>query len=183
MSAFGRVVFSGCVGNLVFQRLQNPFPKCRPLSLSWFPTRGGGGGKCNKQNRSRNEPRGEDAPSVCPAGQPRAGPCGRCGRRERGTVGPPRPLPSAQSRSRLLVEGVVRGTRAPAWPGFPGVCAERSGAEQRGQPRGPTCPAREPRAPSRSLFAPQKCGSGSPNGLRQRSGAGEGAGWEILAAP
>lgn len=49
-------------------------------------------------------------------------------------MGPPRPLPS----SRLLVEGVVRGTRAPAWPGFPGVCAEQSRAE--GTAAGPDLP-------------------------------------------
>lgn len=106
MSAFDRVVFSGDVGSLVFQRLQTPFSECRPLSLAWFPTRGEK--KYIKQNRSRNEPRREGASSAYPAGEPRAGPCPQCVQREgRGAALAPSLNPPPIAFAPQPLEGVV----------------------------------------------------------------------------
>ena len=161
LPGFDRVVFSGGVGSLVFQRLQTPFPKRRPQSLAWFPTRGGKN-KCIKRNRSRKEPSREGASSACPAGEPRAGPRPRCVPREVGTGGPPpstpdRVCPAAPRRNRALPEP---GTSAPGLAWGPGGSAR---SRALGTAPGPRCPAPEPRAPSRSAFTPQRCGDREPH--------------------
>lgn len=99
-----RVVFTGGVGSLVFQRLQITFPKCRPLPLGWFPTRDK---KCIKQNLSRNKPKCEGASSARPAGKPRARPCPRSVQSKVAAVQATSFSPPPIAFSPQLLEGIV----------------------------------------------------------------------------
>lgn len=92
MSGFDHVVFSAGAGSLVFQRLQTPSPKRRPLSLAWFPTRR----KKNTSNKSKavTSPDARAHHRRVPPWSRGLGPVpGVCRGREGGTGRAPRPLP------------------------------------------------------------------------------------------
>lgn len=63
--------------------------------------------------------------------------------------------------------------------GSPRVWAEKNRGEQ---PRGLTCPAREPWAPFCSPFVPQRCGDREPDRALAMKWIQDGDFWEILVA-